>query len=431
MRFGCVFSLLLAAANPLIAAADAQQSPAAALPAQLTLDRAREIARAAAPELTAAREAVAVAAARERQASAVPNPALSYSREQTSAGGVSNAQNIGTVEQRLEIGGQRSARRSAAQAQRAAAQARVDVAGNRIDYEVAHAYAIAMSTDRRVATVESAAQVFSKATQVSRARLTAGDISGYENRRLTLEATRFAALRAEARAARQSARAALGLLLTSGTDQSALRDDVVLVDTVPVAPVRTPLDSLITIALARRADLRALGLDVVAATAEADLARRERVPTPAFTAGFKNERVGADDQSASGFVAGVSIPLPLWDRRAGAVDAAAAESRRRAAESEIARRRTVREVTEAYVAQQALAEQLAVLRATLGADAAPAIRSVQASYAEGEMTLVAWLDAVRAYQDAEMTYTGLLSDFMTSHAALERAVGVSLRASAR
>ena len=121
----------------------------------------------------------------------------------------------------------------------------------------------------------------------------------------------------------------------------------------------------------------------------------------------------------------------MWDRRAGAVETAAAESRRRIAEGEVVRRQAVREVTEAYVAHHALAEQLALLRSTLGEEAAAALRAAEVSYGEGEMTLVAWLDAVRAYQDAELTYTSLLADYMTSRAALERAVGVSLRDIAR
>jgi outer membrane protein, heavy metal efflux system len=427
--FGSLPLLLLAASYAAVAQLGAQQPRHEAIPRALTLDRAREIARAVAPELIAAREAVAVATARERQAGAIPNPVAAYSREQTSGGGVTNSQNIGTLEQRIEIGGQRSARRTVAEAQRAAAEARVEVAGARLDYDVAHAYALAMAAERRASAIESAAGVFAKATQVSRARLTGGDISGYDHRRLTLEATRYAALRAEATAARRSTRSALGVLLSDGTT-AALPEDLVLVDTVPLVAPHVTLDSAVALALARRAELRALGPEARAALAEADLARRERTPTPALTAGFKSERVGVDEQTSSGFVAGVSIPLPIWDRRAGAIEAAAAESRRRTAEADVARRQTVREVTEAYVAQQALAQQLDTLRAALGVQAAPAVRAAQVSYTEGEMSLLAWLDAVRTYQDAELTYTRLLADYMTSRAALERAVGVSLRESA-
>ena len=42
------------------------------------------------------------------------------------------------------------------------------------------------------------------------------------------------------------------------------------------------------------------------------------------------------------------------------------------------------------------------------------------------MTLVAWLDGVRAYQDAETSYWTLWADYMTGRAALERAVGFAL-----
>ena len=83
------------------------------------------------------------------------------------------------------------------------------------------------------------------------------------------------------------------------------------------------------------------------------------------------------EQSSSGFVAGLSIALPIWDRRAGAVETAAAESRRRTAEGEVVRRQAVREATEAFVAHHALAEQLALLRSTLGEQATAALRAAE------------------------------------------------------
>jgi CheY-like chemotaxis protein len=66
------------------------------------------------PEIAAARAAVGAAEGRRRQAEAFPNPVASYSREQTSDKGAKNAQEIIAVEQQLEIGGQRRARRAAA-----------------------------------------------------------------------------------------------------------------------------------------------------------------------------------------------------------------------------------------------------------------------------------------------------------------------------
>jgi cobalt-zinc-cadmium efflux system outer membrane protein len=77
----------------------------------ITLAEARELAGRSSPELAAARYAVAVAAGRQRQAGAFPNPTLSYGREQTSREGETDAQDIVGLEQPVEIGGQRGARR--------------------------------------------------------------------------------------------------------------------------------------------------------------------------------------------------------------------------------------------------------------------------------------------------------------------------------
>jgi cobalt-zinc-cadmium efflux system outer membrane protein len=108
-----------------------------ATPRSITLAEARELARLSSPELAAARYAVAVAAGRQRQAGAFLNPTLSYGREQTSREGETNAQDIVGLEQPVEIGGQRSARRAVARSTRAAAEARLTAAETRVNYEVA------------------------------------------------------------------------------------------------------------------------------------------------------------------------------------------------------------------------------------------------------------------------------------------------------
>src|SRR5215207_6186697 len=116
--------------------------------AQLTLAAAQDAARRASPALRAAREAVAAAAGRERQAGAFANPTLAYGREQTSRAGQTNAQDIAQVEQPLEIGGQRATRRSAAALRRRAAEARLAFASSQLDFEVARAFALAVAAER-------------------------------------------------------------------------------------------------------------------------------------------------------------------------------------------------------------------------------------------------------------------------------------------
>lgn len=393
-------------------------------PDPLTLAEARGLAQRASPELAAARHAVAVAAGRRRQADAFLNPALFYAREQTSREGESTAQDIVSLEQPLEIGGQRSARRAAAASAHAAAEARLAATAAGIDYEVARSYAAAVASQRRAALAEAAAAAFERAARVSKARLAGGDVSGYQHRRLTLEAARYAALRVEALVARDSAIQTLASL-TGLADSTGPPGTLVLPDALTPAPLTQPVDSFVALALARRPELRGAVLEAEVGAADARLARADRVPTPTLSAGFKRERL-TTGESLGGFVAGVSLPLPLWDRRGGAVDAARARAAGREAEVAVLRRQTVREVRTAFAAHQALAAQLELLQARLGDDAARARRAAEAAYAEGEIGLLEWLDAVRAYQEAETTVVTLWSEYIARRAALERATGASL-----
>lgn len=409
----------LMAAVPLAA-----QAPTTAPPEPLTLAAARARARQNSPEIVAAQHAVAAAAGRERQAGTWSNPTLAYEREQTSRAGEATSQNILTLEQPFEVGGQRGARRQAAGLEREAEEARLVGTMARVDYEVTRTYATAVGRQRRAAAAHAAAQAFGSARRVSQARLTAGDVSGYQHRRLLLEAARYATLRSEAVVARDSALRALSLLIegAGGHDSTG---QLTLVDTLMPAPLTMTVDSLVALALHTRAELRATQLEVEAAKANVRVAAAERIPTPVLSGGYKGEHL-ATGETLHGFVAGVSLPLPLWDQRGGAVGAARAEARRAEAELELARRQSVREVHEAYASHQALAAQLAELDGQLGDEAASAQRAAAAAYDEGEISLLEWLDSVRAYHEAEATYAMLWAEYIARRAALERVTGATL-----
>jgi cobalt-zinc-cadmium efflux system outer membrane protein len=418
MRIALRLACATAAACGLVpASVQGQAAPAR----PLTLAEARDSARRSHPELNALRAAVTAAAGRERQAGSLPNPTLGYSREETSRDGKSNAQDILSLEQPIELGGQRGARRATARSVREAAEARQAAGAARLDYEVVRAYAGAVAARHRAELAEAAADAFGRAAAVSRTRLAGGDVSGYQHRRLALETARYAALEAEALVARDSA---VGLL-ASLTGLVDVAGSLVLTDTLVPGALPLGVDSLVALALVRRPDLRAAVLDAEAAGAESRLSRAERVPTPVLMGGYKHER-SAEGESLDGFVAGVSLPLPLWDRRGGAVAASRAVAEQREAEVEAMRRHTVREVQAAFAAHQALGKQLDALRGALGGEALKARRAAESAYAEGEIGLLEWLDSVRAYQEAETTYATLQAEFIARRAALERATGATL-----
>lgn len=422
----CAVLLLTLSARPGVAQSPASLGP----PGGFTLAEAQAAARAASPDLRAAREGVAAARARERQANALLNPTLSYGREQTSRSGQSNAQDIAQLEQPLEIRGQRRARRDAARLRSEVADVRLTAAERVLDYDVARAYATLMAVVRRAALADEAATAFAEAGRVTTQRLAAGDVSGYAARRLQLEAARYAAQRADAMLALRVARIELATLVNLAPDSITPPPATTLVPgTVTTKPL-PQLDSLRVLATVSRSELRALTLEAAAAAADARLAAAERTPTPTLSAGYKRESVNSGGPGATmglhGFVAGFSLPLPVFDQRRGSIEAAGADTRRRQAEADALRRRVQAEVEQAHAALGAVNAQLELLRPQLGENARVALRAVQAAYSEGEITLVEWLDAVRAYQEAESTFATLQADAMIRRAALERAVGIPL-----
>jgi outer membrane protein, heavy metal efflux system len=386
----------------------------------LSLAEARALAQRGSPEVAAARAAVEAAAGRERQAGAIPNPTLLYSREQASRGGETNSQDVAAIEQRVEVGGQRGARVAAARLAREAAEAMLAAAEADVGLAVGRAYAEAVAADRRAQLAATTAGQFEAAVRITQVRLAAGDESGYATRRIRLEGARYAALAAEARLEQRQARLRLSTLTGTRADTSLAG--------FPVAPGSVALapDSLGALVLRWAPELRAARLQAEARGAEALLARRERIPTPVASLGYKDERQAGTDETFRGFVAGVSIPLPLWDRRGGAIEAADAETRRATAELEAVRRRIERDARAALEAAQQADAQAEALAAQLGPEAEAALRAAQVAYSEGEITLVEWLDTVRAYQEAESAFGRVFAETIIQRATLERLLGVAL-----
>ena len=392
-------------------------------PVPLTLQAAREAARAASQEVAAARAASVAAAARVTQSRAYPNPILSLAREQASRGSGRTGQIVTALEQRVETPGVRSARRAAAERRHDAAEARLVDLSAAVDLDVARAFAYALAADRRAALADSIAIAFDAAVVVSDRRFRDGDISGLAARRIRLEAARYAALRAAAVLARREARLVLGGLLAPALTGTQPYEGP-LEDAAGRRSLTIPAES-ISAAARHRPDIVVASREAEAAAEDARLAVAERFTAPSLQLGFKNEDA-VTGGSLRGLVAGLVLPLPLWDRRSGTVAAADADALRRRAELKGLERRAVTEAGVALAALRAVEEQLAILSDDRLADAGAALRAAQAAYAEGEFTVLEWLDTVRAYHETQLQVAALRADGLIRMAELERATGISL-----
>ncbi len=270
----------------------------------------------AAPLNIEATALVEAAEARARQASARPNPEVALDVENVLGSGpysgTENAEGSLTVSQNLELWGRRRARVEVAQAEAGAAGLRRDLASVEASSRLALAYAEAEAAQRRFVVANEALEI---ALADGRAALALVE----EGREPLVRG-----LQAESEVA--SARASF--------DEAAAERDAAFARLTAVAMLMTPVtsidDSLLDRTPSGGASLQADTLGVRVAQAERDAAERrisvEQIRAlPDVTASVGFRRFEVEGETALTF--GVSLPLPLFDRNRGNIDAARADYR--------------------------------------------------------------------------------------------------------
>ena len=376
-------------------------------------DRALELFHRHSLELRAARADLRAEAGRASQAAAYPNPSASVLREDLGRGGDDYSENSFTLRQTLEWPGRTLARSRASSRRRSAARAafRSDSLG--LVLGVWRAYLGAAEAERRVAVLERVADVFREAVEDAGIRREEGDLSGYELRRLKLERARLEQALAAARIERDAARRELAARVAPGSDTVGLATRGLPEGRPP------PVDreAAVTAALGRPS-VAAGRRSARAAEAEASAARLRRLPDLQLTGGYKTQ---SDD--FDGAVLGVSLSLPIFDRKSGEVQAA--EARASAAETrlDLQRRRIRGEVLRALDRYRSVRRRSRVVGGDLLAPSEDLLEIARTAYDAGEMELVGLLDGADAFREARLTALELRAELWLAYRELVRAAG--------
>ncbi len=387
-------------------------------PRPITLDEAMELFATNNLELRLARAEAAEAAGLARQAAAYPNPVLSGSHEPVSGGGQSYSETYLNLSQRLEWPGVRGSRRAAADRAAAAARARLASDSARLAFEVKRVYTDAARAAAVVSVLERVTAVFREGAASASARYEEGDLSRYDFRRIRVERTRYENRLAEARLEAAAARRRLATLVAPGADALELAPADGLAGSPPGVELMRALDR----AMASRPELTAAESALASSQAGADAVRGERIPTLTATGGYKTQSDGF-----AGVFLGLSLPVPLWDRRAGAVEAAGARVTAAESRATLVRRQVVTDVRQAVETYRSLQARAALLEAPadrgLAEDSGDLLEMARVAYAEGELELIELLDAAEALLDAEAAAARLRAALWIGYYDVERAVG--------
>ncbi|WP_224368452.1 TolC family protein [Hyalangium versicolor] len=398
---------------PLLLGLLAAQPAAAAAP--LTLARAIALALERSPALIPLEAELARARAQAQGASLLlqSNPELSAAAgPRLRTEGRSLDLGLG-VSQRLEIFGQRGARREAAQALVEASEARLQARRVELAAKVREAFARTLAAEQVALLAQDAQTLAIQALTAAEERLSAGAASRLEVNTARVEAGRAAREQTRAYQRQSSTLSELRLLLGLQADEEVRLDG-------SLQPGKTPelsLQALLAQALRQRADLRAAQAEVTAAQAERDLAAREALPSPRIGATYSREE---DAQIIQGTLA---VDLPVFNRNQAARGVGTARVAETERQREALERAAHAEVRLALTRYQAAEKAVSIF----GEDALIALQEnlelATEGYRAGKMDFLELLVIRRETLDARRDYIEALEELGSAQAQLQRVIG--------
>lgn len=408
----------LVALGLLVRAAHAEPAPAFAD----LLKQAQETA----PALAESRAEIARAEGLAQQARVRPNPTLGLEVENFSVSGpyrgLTQTETTASISQTFELGGKRSARISAGQAEVQAARLRAARVQADFAFELVGAYAEAEASDRRLQLANEALSLAEEDARIARAFVVAGREP--ELRRIQAEAAVQSARATvdEAQAARATAFANLGAMAGAAAPLTSIPVSLLDQD-LPVIPRAVPNPSIAPAFLAAQAEREA-------ASSRLNVERRRATPDVNVSVGFRRfgnpngPGTGGMSDPASAFVAGVSVPFPLFDRNRGNISAVQAEVT--AAQARVSAALFNAEAAARSAAARSAAAETRLSASRNGAQAAEeAYRLTRIGYEAGRMNLAELIVARRALTDARAQIIAATVERISAQAALTRLSGTA------
>ncbi|HET8935040.1 MAG TPA: TolC family protein [Polyangiales bacterium] len=248
---------------------------------------------------------VDVMQAREQAASPLlpSNPQLAFSAAQRHTAQQNAGNWNANLSQELEIAGQRSARRSAAQASLNAQRQTLRASEREVAAEAWHAYFEALAARDAQLTAAKLEQAFAGGGRAAAAGAAQGLVSGIDAELAELTLLRLTQARIAAQARERQAVALLAALLGLDPRSSQLQVEGEL---TPLAPGLTDTPEALDAAIERRPELSRARETVRAHSADATALRRSRIPN--VTLSIFAQQDGFSERVLGG---GIALPIPL------------------------------------------------------------------------------------------------------------------------
>jgi cobalt-zinc-cadmium efflux system outer membrane protein len=399
--------------------APAPESATAPVTGELTLRQALALALLYNPELAAFSWEVRAKEAEALQAGLLPNPELGIEMENFAGGefsGTDAAETTVTLSQLVELGGKRGKRRAAATLE--AELAGWDFETRRLDVLTATAksFVAVLAAQERLDLADELAALAERFFRTVSERVDAGKVSPVEQTRaqVPLSAARIAQDRAHF--ALEAAHKELAALWSGKT--ANFKHAAGSLESIAPVPSREQLASL----LEQNPDVARWESEEQQRSARLALERANAIPDLTLFAGGRNFQE-TDDNA---FVAGVSIPLPLFDRNQGGIAAARSARSKAMEERRAARYQAVASLAAGYRDLRGSFVEAKTLRELILPAAKESFEAANLGYREGKFGFLEVLDAQRTLFEVRDQYIEALAAYHQARAEVERLIGAPL-----
>lgn len=369
------------------------------------------------PELAASRARIEAATGRKVQAGVLPNPVFSATMESARTEGKTTADTeypIG-ITQSLPIGGRldKAAKVEATRERRLLAE--LDQHTHEVERQVRGAFAAALFTEDALTVERELLAGAEESAQIAEERVAAGDAAGDEQARAELEAARAQISLRQAEMMHK--RALIELRGALGQPELTISELTGSLETT----LSLPAMETVLANLEKSPVLRARALAIE--ESQARVLREEASRIPDLDVGFFYRRL--EETNEDGFDVGVSIPIPIFDRRQGAIQSARAEVLEAEAEYKKAGMSVAATVQSLYWKLAQELETARLFREELSPRSETVLRAATERYRAGETSLNELIPIRRDHRELRLSYLKLLRHLAVEWAEFRSLLGTA------
>jgi cobalt-zinc-cadmium efflux system outer membrane protein len=389
-----------------------------AMTGDLTLDQAIGAAIQRSPSLQAATYGISAAEGRVEQAGLLPNPGFSLESENFGGSGTLDgfnaAETTAVISQEFVLGGKRKGRRAVAESEQRLAKRDLEAARLDLVARTTSAYFRVVSAQERKVLAEELLALADRFARTVQARVDAGKVSPVEATRAGIEVAQARVRHARADRKLKATRTRLAATWGSTT---AVFDRAI--GELPEPTPHPPLEQL-RLLLSKTPEMGRLEELIERSEHMLEVEQSFRVPNLTISLGPR----WFEETGQSAWVAGISLPIPIFNRNQGARNAAEFELKRTQREADAGKISLETELAAGLQRLSAAQLENETMEREVVPAAEAAFRATELGYSEGKFSFLDVLDSQRALFESRSLLLDSREEYALTRTEIERLIGI-------